>query len=383
MSDVFLSYAREDSAFATKLAELLKAQGWSVFWDCEIPIGHHWPQVLERELADAQCVIVVWSRASVNSSWVREEAERGRERNILAPILIDGVKPPFGFGSIQALDFAGWDGSASATPCRALLRAIIALVSPRPHEGLITSIELKQNRLSDGTFGPEMVRIPAGDFLMGDLEGIGDESERPTHRVRFARPYAIGRYAVTFDQYDRFAGACGRLMPNDRGWGRGRRPVINITWNDAVAYAVWLSEQTGHSYRLPSEAEWEYAARAGTRSAYWWGSEVGRKMAHCADCGSDWDLRQTAPTGSFPVNPWGLHDTAGNVWEWVQDRWHENYEGAPGDGSAWDSGEDSCRVIRGGAFNSDAGGVRSAFRSWNAQASLDGAIGFRIAQDLV
>ncbi|RMD68212.1 MAG: PEGA domain-containing protein, partial [Gammaproteobacteria bacterium] len=175
-----------------------------------------------------------------------------------------------------------------------------------------------RDRLRDGGFGPEMVVIPPGRFLMGspfDEEGR-DSDEGPQHRVSIARPFAIGRYEVTFEEYDRFCEATGRRRPDDNGWGRGKRPVINVSWHDAKAYARWLSKQTGKRYRLPSEAEWEYAARAGTSTRYWWGDRVGHGHANCDGCGSWWDGKETAPVGFFDPNPWGLYDTAGNVWEW-------------------------------------------------------------------
>jgi formylglycine-generating enzyme required for sulfatase activity len=159
--------------------------------------------------------------------------------------------------------------------------------------------------------------------------------------------------------------------------------VINVSWKEAVAYAEWLSKQTGKRYRLPTEAEWEYAARAGTEAAYWWGNEVGKNHANCAGCGSQWEGKQTAPVGSFASNPWGLHDTAGNVYEWVQDCWHEDYEGAPADGSGslWEEGV-CVRVIRGGSLNLKPWSVRSANRSKDVPFNRYINLGFRLARDI-
>ena len=171
------------------------------------------------------------------------------------------------------------------------------------------------------------------------------------HTVSFAAAFAIGRYTVTFDEYDDYAKANNIKPPEDQGWGRGARPVINVSWQQANEYVRWLAAQTGKAYRLPSEAEWEYAARAGTETAYWWGDEIGTNRANCAGSGSQWSGKQTAPVGAFPPNPWGLHDTAGNVWEWVQDPWHGNYAGAPTDGSVWaQGGKGEYRVLRGGSW---------------------------------
>ena len=152
--------------------------------------------------------------------------------------------------------------------------------------------------------------------------------QRPVHEVAVPA-FAVGVYEVTFDEYDHFARATGRGFPRDRGWGRGSRPVIRVTWHDATAYAEWLSRETGEEYRLPSESEWEYAARAGSTTRYPWGTDMGRNRANCDGCGSRWDDDRTAPVGSFAPNAWGVHDTHGNVDEWVEDCWHRNYVGSP------------------------------------------------------
>ena len=141
---------------------------------------------------------------------------------------------------------------------------LVAALGQAPGE-----FEVFHDTLKDGSPGPEMVRLPGGSFRMGDIQGAGNSDERPVHDVTIAA-FAMGRYEVSFDEYDRFADATGRQRPNDRGWGRGRRPVINVSWKDATAYTGWLSQQTGYDYRLPSEAEWEYAARAGSEMKYWW-----------------------------------------------------------------------------------------------------------------
>ena len=160
---------------------------------------------------------------------------------------------------------------------------------------------------------PEMVVVPAGRFRMGCVSGRDcQDDERPVHEVDVAA-FALGRYEVTFEEYNRFAAATGRDRPDDRGWGRGGRPVIQVSWEDAVAFAAWLSEESGAEYRLPSESEWEYAARAGTTTRYTWGDDIGRGRAHCRSCLSRWDSTQTAPAGSFRANRWGLHDIHGNV----------------------------------------------------------------------
>lgn len=224
-----------------------------------------------------------------------------------------------------------------------------------------TDLSTFRDTLQDGSLGPEMVWIPAGTFRMGDIQGGSQYSELPVHEVSVPR-FAIGRYEVTFAEYDKFAEATGREKPVDEGWGRGNRPVINVSKNDASAYIDWLSQQTGHQYRLPSEAEWEYAARAGTETKYWWGNEIGFNRGVCDGCGSQWDDEQTAQVGSFAPNPFGLYDTVGNVRELIADDWHKNYENAPSDGSIWKNFNKTKLMLRGGSWLNDPNRCRAATR---------------------
>ena len=245
---------------------------------------------------------------------------------------------------------------------------------------------------------PEMVVIPSGSFKMGCVSGIDcGESEKPVHAVSIDS-FALSKYEVTFEEYDAFTNATRRERADDEGWGRGRRPVINVSWYDAMAYAEWLSEQTRDRYRLPSEAEWEYAARAGSTTKYSWGNEIGRNRANCDGCGSVWGGERSALVGSFSANGWGLHDMHGNVWEWGLDCWNENYEGAPIDGFAWLSGDCDKRVLRGGSWFNGPGNLRSArrfgrplMRSWRLHGSpppnwnpehQSFNYGFRVLRDL-
>lgn len=235
-----------------------------------------------------------------------------------------------------------------------------------------------------------MVVIPAGEFMMGSPSSEPDrlESEGPQHRVQIEKPFAIGKYTVTFEEYDAFVQANQSDKPSDEGWGRGRRPVINVSWEEARAYAKWLSEQTGKHYRLPSEAEWEYAARAGTTTPFLTGEQITTEQAnfdgkYTYNGSAKGENRgKTVEVGSFPANAFGLHDVHGNVWEWVQDCWHDNYEGAPGDGTAWESGDCTRRLLRGGSWNYDPQNVRSAGRYRYAPGSRSGDVGFRLARTL-
>ena len=242
--------------------------------------------------------------------------------------------------------------------------------------------------LKDGGQGPEMVVLPTGSFKMGSpsTETGRYINEGPVRTVTIGKRIAMGRYEVTFDDYNRFTAdsSTTQTLPADEGWGRGSRPVINVSQVDAKAYATWLSAQTGKTYRLPSEAEWEYAARAGTTTAYPWGNGFVLNRANCFGCGSAWDNKESAPVGSFAANAFGLYDLHGNVWEWVEDCLHNNYEGAPSDGSAWTTSCDGSvrAVARGGSWNVNPRFLRSAYRAWGSPSDRSGGDGFRLVQDL-
>lgn len=252
---------------------------------------------------------------------------------------------------------------------------------------------------------PEMVVVPAGSFTQGSskAEGRLNANEGPQHQVTIAKPFAVAIHLVTFDQwYDCIAdGGCGSYWPDDHEWGRGSRPVINVTWDDAQSYVRWLNEkvrgpQTAAPapadspppaaapgpYRLLSEAEWEYAARAGTATTYYWGDTAGIGNANCDGCGSQWDNKQTSPVGSFAPNKFGLYDMAGNVLQWVQDCYHDSYANAPADGSAWVKGGCNIRMLRGGSWYNSTYYLRAANRYSNAPYFRGVNIGFRVARTL-
>jgi len=228
--------------------------------------------------------------------------------------------------------------------------------------------------------GVELLWIPDGRFRMGSPEGEGYDDERPAHEVE-VRPFYLGRYPVTSEEYARFMKANPDVEEpawwSDRRFNQARQPVVGISWNEARKFAEWAGG------RLPSEAEWEYAARAGTATEYWWGEDIGTNRANGVGTGSPWSGEQTSPVGSFEPNPFGLYDTAGNVWEWVQDSWYGTYDGAPADGSAWEAGGDArLRVIRGGSWNDGPGYLRSASRDRWTPVNRDNYLGFRLAQDV-
>ncbi|WP_244424559.1 SUMF1/EgtB/PvdO family nonheme iron enzyme [Methylobacterium nodulans] len=225
---------------------------------------------------------------------------------------------------------------------------------------------------------PELVVVPPGDFVMG-----GDAPyEKPAHRVTIRKPFAIGRHEVTFAQWDACVAAGGcKADIDDHGFGRGDRPVIDVSYDDAQSYLRWLSAQTRQTYRLPSEAEWEYAARAGASSPFWWGSTVGSGRANCEDCTQSPAHRTTA-VGSYRPNGFGLYDTAGNAAEWVEDCWNMGYRGAPTDGSAWRSGQCDLRVLRGGSFTGRSATARSGARFRYDHDIRYYANGFRVVREL-
>ena len=243
-------------------------------------------------------------------------------------------------------------------------------------------LSIFQHPTPEGISAPQMISLPTGRFLMGDVQGVGDDNEKPVHEVVVDQRIALSRFEVTFEEYDQFAKATERELPDDMGWGRGKRPVINVSWNDAQAYAEWLSVQTGQLYRLPSEAEWEYAARAGTESAYWWGDALQPGMAQCDDCQSLTATSQSAEVGSHPSNPWGLFDMSGNIDEWVADCYTDNYMGATNSQRARTSGNCSQRVMRGGSWFEIARLVRSSARYRHPPDARRDSWGFRVAVDL-
>jgi formylglycine-generating enzyme required for sulfatase activity len=239
---------------------------------------------------------------------------------------------------------------------------------------------------------PDMIIVPAGSFMMGSpaTEPGRDSNEGPQHAVTIAKPFAVAKFELTFAEWDACVArsGCGGYPPSDEGWGRSRRPVINVSWDDAQQYVAWLAKLTGKPYRLLTEAEYEYATRAGTTTAYPWGEAIGKNNANCLSCGSQWAGKQTAPIGSFPPNKFGLYDMVGNVEELTEDCHHDSYNLAPTDGSAWlanNGGECSTRVLRGGPWSDYPQVDRSAHRSWLGTPGRSGrldSIGFRVGRML-
>jgi formylglycine-generating enzyme required for sulfatase activity len=441
MADIFVSYSRADQEIVARLVRVLEAQDWSVWWDTRIVSGERWDATIEREITAARCVIVVWTPQSIHSEWVHLEAHHGHKRGILVPVLIDIDEPPFAFSLIQACKLSGWEAATKkSTAVQQFLMDVRHRLEPSTAPRSPVSSPLPPSRaransrsgpeprtpkvqrpkvqtpdksklstqstalsvviarteadfeaclrepgtgnvrwFKDADFGPEMVVVPPGSFTMGSKHRT---IEQPLHKVSIGRPFAVGRFAVTFDEWES-SGLPHR--PRDEGWARGRHPVINVSWKDAKTYTEWLSRKTGKAYRLLTEAEWEYVARAGTTTAFWPGDSISTSHANFNDrerTGRGQFLYHTVSVCNFHANPWGLYQVHGNVWEWCEDNWHDDYRGAPQDGSVWQGGDVSVRVLRGGSWNSVPDILRSAVRSCDQVNIRSYEIGFRVARTL-
>jgi formylglycine-generating enzyme required for sulfatase activity len=407
VSDIFISYSRKDKAKAQIIAEALAAKGCSVWWDTKIPPGKTWDEVIKEALNSAKSVIVLWSHESVSSDYVKEEAEYGKKRRILIPVLIDDVEIPFGFGRIQAAILIDWEG-ALPHPQFDLLLDSISKILGRPlcsDEGETGKkkpkgkIELAAKQVEHeaprkkeaipktytNSIGMKFALIPAGEFEMGspsDEEGRLS-FEGPVHRVKISKPFYLGIYPVTQKEWKAIIKWKYGPWNSASGFEGDDLPVNSIWWNNIMEYIRRLNKKEGpDKYRLPSEAEWEYAARAGTTTKYSFGddeSELGDYAWYSGNSDS-----KTHPVGQKKQNPWGLYDIHGNVWEWVLDSWHDNYSRAPADGSAWKAGDvdNFTGVARGGSWDDLAGLCRSAHRKCSAEGFRYGGIGFRLLREI-
>jgi formylglycine-generating enzyme required for sulfatase activity len=362
MSDIFLSYANDDLARIRPLVHFLEQQGWSVWWDRTIPLGKTYDLVIEEALDTARCVVVVWSQTSVVSHWVRTEAEEGRQRGILVPVMIDSdVRLPLAFRLLQTARLLDWSDTASHPEFDGLVQAITALLGPPPQPS-------PPSRLVN-SLGMTFVRILAGEFRMGSTDGIDDE--RPVHTVRISQPFYLGMYEVTQAQWAAVMGSNPSHFQSDPN-----RPVENVSWDDVQEFIRTLNVREGGAYyRLPTEAEWEYACRAGSADTYHFGNDerrLGEYAWYEVNTGGE-----TYLVGQLKPNAWGLYDMHGNVYEWVQD-WYGSYaaeavtdpQGPPG--PEWD------RVNRGGCYNHNAWGCRSARRGRLTPDSRRDDTGFRL-----
>jgi formylglycine-generating enzyme required for sulfatase activity len=389
---VFFSYVREDFKTVERLAVDLERCGIAVWLDRnDIRPGELWEQVIEGAIRSGAFFVACFSQAYVkrSSTHMNEELHlavkqiRLRPLNVswFIPLRLDEceipdwpIAPGLSMRSFQWLDmFPDWEMS--------LERLTKELSAPHGRSETLSSF-----RDVHAPWCPEITIIPPGRFLMGasDADDQGTEVERPQHEVTIDSPFGLGRYPVTRGEYLAFCHATDRDEGIDQSYNRW--PVTRVSWNDAQAYVGWLSERTGESYRLPSEAEWEYACRAATTTRYSWGDEITPQNANY--CWNDEKARLlgavggTTEVGKFGANPWGLCDMSGNVLEWVEDAWHDSYVGAPTDGSPWLKGGFPERVVRGGSWVHNPECLRSAYRrGWRAD-NWDHFCGFRVARSV-
>ncbi len=436
MSRIFISYRRQEgSKDAMALFERLTRRfgEGAVFMDVEgIALGVDFQEVLDRTLDTCSVMLLLmgpdWAEAQDESGerrlddpddFVRVEVATALRRKIpLIPVFLDGARMPRANRLPEdlaalprrqgmPLDHVNWRAQTAR-----LIESLERWLQPQ-QGGSPAPREPKPGEVfRDAPDAPEMVVVPAGTFTMGspDDEAGRTADEGPQHQVRIARAFALGRYAVTVAEFGRFVKATGYRTEAERnpdegiftwnakksewGWCKGKswrdpgmaqadnHPVVGVSWNDAVAYVKWLSEKTAKPYRLPSESEWEYAARADSTTRYPWGNDPGTNRANFYGSGSEWSGKQTAPVGSFEPNAFGLYDMIGNVWEWLQDCWNDSYKGAPADGSAWESGDCGLRVVRGGSWFARPGYARVASRGRVGPSSRSDDQGFRLARTL-
>ena len=422
---VFISYRRKDERWATndlyrELRKVLPKE--QVFMDFDsIPPGVNFVRFLEKKVEEAEILLAVigerWldakdpktgrRRLENQRDWVRIEIRQALARDIpVVPVLLDGIdmppeeRLPEDICELTERQFEHVSLPTFEADVQRLIRGLGLDMQnleteparpPQPRSGQARAASPLRRKVSFPV--PEMVRIEPGTFEMGSdpNEPGAFDADCPKLRVHIARPFELGKYAVTFDEYDAFCRATGRDAPDDDGWGRGRRPVINVSHEDASAYAAWLEGELGGGWRLPSEAEWEYACRAGTTGPFSFEGPISPERVnyngkYTFNGSKQGEYRhKTIEVGSFPANPWGLHEMHGNVWEWCADCWHESYEGAPGDGSAWmsDGGGDCDRaVVRGGWWNLEPENARSAARGRNERDGRNDNRGFRVARTL-
>jgi formylglycine-generating enzyme required for sulfatase activity len=443
---IFINYRRDDSAsHALAVAGYLENTFGkrNVFIDDRMQKGQDFEAVLKNKIRQCKVMIAIigpnWVDACDGGSrridnpedWVRLEIEWALARKIFViPVLVAGATLPSKSDLPQSLQPLLKHHGATVTTngfrdgMAGLARDVADLMARRPWGWMVAAAfalilggyvvvaylrpkepppvtpsppgsgKSFQDWLADGSpcpYCPEMVVAPAGTFTMGSPSGEqGRDPGEVQVRVTIAGPFAVGKFAVTFEQWDACVadGGCNGYRPDDQGWGRGNRPVINVNWSDANAYAKWLSRKTGKIYRLLSEAEREYVTRARTPTPFWWGFNIGPHQAnydgnYTYGGGTKGEYRQrTVPVDNFEKNLWGLFNVHGNVWEWTEDCWNDSNQSNPGNGSARTTGDCSWRVVRGGSWNSDPQYLRAAYRNVSATESKLNNIGFRLARTL-
>jgi len=415
-NDIFVSYSSKDRQRVEPIVKELQKQGWSVFWDLEIPPGETWRSYIKKRLDESRCVLVVWSHLSITSKWVIAEADEADKRGILVPALLDAVDPPFGFSHIHAADLSDWNNDTSHLKFRQCLGAITSRISPTP---IVDWSGRDRAMLSTAPKASlDFVLIRGNIFTMGSPASEVDRSDDETeHQVKVSDFY-LSKYAVTVAEFRKFVEATGYRTDAETGdgsyawdgktwekraginWRYGvsgsvrpqseeNHPALHVSWNDAAAYCTWMKEKTGKKFRLPTEAEWEYACRAGTTTPFNTGENLTTDQANY-DGNYPYNnnpkgdsLENTVAVDTFASNAWGLYNMHGNVWEWCGDRYGGNYfeeckvKGTVENPVGPETGSD--RVLRGGYWDGDAGDCRSAYRGSGAPGNRSGDVGFRLA----
>jgi formylglycine-generating enzyme required for sulfatase activity len=441
---IFISYRRDDGAgYAGRVHDRLEREFGRdlLFMDVDaIPLGVNFVTVLEEEVTKCDVLLAIigsgWLDARDDDGkrrldnphdYIRIEIAAALKRGIpVIPILMEGTRVPkadqlpddlkdlvlrngldvrhasfHNDMDILVCSLRGRESAQQPTPATPTVMDRMCVegrikVDAKIVQGALDGWFLPGNGkvewFQDYEGAPEMVVVPAGSFTMGSPtnEKERGDDEGPQHLVTFSRPFAVGKFAVTFDEWDACVAdnECRGYKPSDRGWGRSRRPVINVSWDDANAFVAWLSGKTGKPYRLPSEAEREYVTRAGTTTPFWWVKSISPQQANYNGTysygnGPKGEYRQrTLPVDSFGQNPWGLYQVHGNVWEWTADCYNSSYNGAPADGSAWTDGDCRRRVVRDGAWDNDPRYLRSAQRVRYSTGTSENFLGFRVARTL-
>ncbi|MDJ0897579.1 MAG: SUMF1/EgtB/PvdO family nonheme iron enzyme [Xenococcus sp. MO_188.B8] len=381
--DVFLSYNREDRSEVIKIAQQLKQRHlkpWLDVW--ELPPGQSWQDLLEEQIEQIKSAAVFvgssgfgpWQEVEMRA-FIREFIKR---RCPVIPVLLENAPQepalPILLQDLTWVDFR----HAESNPMGRLIWGITQIKPDNFDSFQVTDVEplkpvpevkSKFQRFTEDLGNGvelEMIAIPGGKFLMGSPEGEGDDSEKPQHEVA-VQSFYMGKFLITQAQYQQVMGKNPSHFQGDE------RPVECVSWDDAVEFCQKLSKQTGKGYRLPSEAEWEYAARAGTNTKYSFGDDISGKLANYGG-----NIGETTSVDQYEANSFGLFDMHGNVWEWCQDDWHDNYKNAPTNGQAWFSEKENTKVIRGGSWYDDPDICRSACRNLSTRGYRSSNIGFRV-----
>lgn len=371
MADLFVSYKREDRAAVERIIARLSDEGYSVWWDSRLEAGENFGELIAQEIDQAKCVIVIWSTSSVGSKWVYAEATEADSQGKLVPVMIEPcrVKPPFNI--LHSFNLTADDAQTASPAWTGLLRHVRSLVTPSgsesPDDGATTG----------GVEGAlNFVRIAAGS--------CEHRENGETATIAIGYDFAIGKFPVTVAEWETAMADGLTVTPAREPTPESAKlPVVNVSWDDAVQYAAWLSHRSGKTIRLPSEAEWEYACRANSSAVFSFGETLSQKQACCRFAGLPPSAlpKGPAPVGSFPPNAFGLYDMHGNVWEWTMDCWQPSLADANLDGSPMLDGDYATRVIRGGSWAHPPENADCSARGHARKNSRNRFTGFRLVME--